>query len=296
MSQKLGCLAGVLIFVVLAFAACTAMVKGDTPVPDITGATREQAEIILQREGLRLGSVDFDEDARVTPGYVISQRPGPSGTTVANGKVHIVISGPDLVLMPHLEGRDEQEASNELENAGLRRGKVVRVNNDHVPEGHIISVKPADELWVPRRTKIHLVVSDGPDSAPVPGLRGMWDDEAKEFIYELGFDPDIQREYGRYAEGIVLEQWPPAGTDTEFGDDVEITVSKGATPIDVPDVRGLTVAEATSAMRSAGLIIQTEKVRIKDFEWPEPIIGKQYPHAGTNIPEGSAVMLTIWDG
>lgn len=296
MSRKFGCLAGVLLFVILTFAACTAMVEGDTPVPDVIGSTRQQAELILEREGLRLGSVEFDEDARVTAGYVISQKPGPGGTTVANGKVHIVISGPDLVLMPALEGRDEQAARTELEHADLRSGKVVRVNHDYVPEGCVISVEPENEAWLPRNTKVHLVVSLGPDSAPVPGLRGMWDDEAKDFVYDLGFDPNVKREYGRLAEGLVMEQWPPAGTDTLFGEDVELTVSRGAAPVDVPDVRGLSVADATAMMRAAGLYVESERLRVKDFDWPEPIIGAQYPHAGSDIPQGSAVTLTVWEG
>ena len=296
MSRKIGCLAGVLVFVVLTFAACTALVQGDTPVPDVTGSTRQQAEILLEREGLRLGSVKFDDNARVTPGYVISQKPGPGSTTVANGKVHIVISGPDLVRLPFVEGQDEHDAKDELEDADLRRGGVVRVNHDTIPEGVVISAEPSDELWVPRRTKIHFVVSDGPDSAPVPGVQGMWDEDAKEFIYSIGFDPDIRHEYGRYAEGIVVDQWPRAGTDTEFGEDIEIVVSKGAPPVDIPDVTGLTIAEATSAMRTAGLYVEQERMRVKDFDWPEPIIGAQYPHAGSNVPQGSAVTLTVWEG
>jgi beta-lactam-binding protein with PASTA domain len=294
MSRKIGCLAGVLVFVAIGFAACTAMVEGDTPVPDVTGATRDQAEMLLQREGLRIGSVKFDEDARVTPGYVISQRPGPGANTVANGKVHIVISGPDLVMLPQIVGRDENEAKEALEEAGLRRGGVVRQHDDYIPEGVVIDAEPTDELWVPRLTKIAMVVSLGPDSAPVPGLQGMWDEDAKEFIYDLGFDPDIRREYGRYAEGIVVDQFPSAGTDTELGEGVEIVVSKGAPPVDIPDVTGLTVAEATTAMRTAGLVVQEERMRVKDFAWSEPIIGSQYPHAGSAVPQGSAVMLTVW--
>ena len=136
MSRKFGCLAGVLVLVALTFAACTAMVKGDVPVPDVTGATRQQAEILLQRQGLRLGSVKFDEDARVTPGYVISQRPGPGATTVANGKVHIVISGPDLVRLPYIEGQDMRDATAELEDAGLRRGGVVHDQRRSHPRGN----------------------------------------------------------------------------------------------------------------------------------------------------------------
>jgi serine/threonine-protein kinase len=270
------------------------MVRGDTPVPDVAGTTREQAEALLQREGLRLGSVKFDEDSRVTPGYVISQRPGPGAMTVLNGKVHIVISGPDLVAIPHLEGREERSAFEALDEAGLRRGKTVRVNHDYIPEGRVVSAEPADTLWVPRDTKVHVVVSLGPDSAPLPGIRGMWDEDAEEFVYSLGFDPDIDREYGRLAEGLVMEQWPPAGTDTEFGEDVKIVVSKGAQPVDVPDVRGLSVADAAAAMRTAGLYVEEERIRMRDFEWPEPIIGSQYPRPGSDLPQGSAVTLTIW--
>jgi len=282
-------------FLLLAFAGCTAMAKGDTPVPDVLGSSRELAEVTLSREGLRLGDIRFDEDTKGPLGLVIAQEPDPGELTVINAEVDIVISGPDLVPLPFVAGKVEDDARNELRTADLRVGRVVREFHDYVPAGAVIAQDPEDALWAPRGSKIDLFVSRGPESASVPPVAGMWDDDAREFVLDLGFKADIERDFGRYAEGIVMEQDPPAGADQKLGEEIKLLVSKGARPIEVPNVRGLEVAEAVSAVRSAGLSVVEERVRLKDFDAAAPVVGQQYPNPGRRVPEGTGVTLVIWE-
>jgi len=282
-------------FLLLAFAGCTALAKGDIPVPDVLGSSRELADVTLSREGLRLGDIRFDEDADGPVGVIVAQEPDPGDLTVFNAEVDVVISGPDLVPLPYVAGELEDDARSELRTANLRIGRVIREFHDYVPEGAVIAQDPEDAMWAPRGSKIDLYVSRGPESALVPPVAGMWDDDARRFVLDLGFKADIEHEFGRYAEGIVMEQDPQAGADQKLGEEIKLLVSKGAPPIEVPNVRGLEVAEAVSAVRSAGLSVIEERVRLKDYDAAAPVVGQQYPNPGRRVPEGTGVTLVIWE-
>ena len=293
MSRRFGCLAGAIVFMFLAFAGCTALAKGDTPVPDVLGTTRQHTEIILMTEGLRIGNVKYDENAKGAHGRVISQNPLAGDTTVANGRVNIVIAGPDLVMAPYLYGHDEDTARASLEDAGLRCGHIERIFDDRVPEGRVISQDHENLIWLPRRTKVGLTISRGPESSPVPPVMGMWDDDAKNFIFDLGFKPKLEREYGRQVEGIVMEQEPRAGEDTRLGDTVKIIVSKGAPLVDVPDVRDMKLTQAIAVLRKAGLVPHEERVRVKNAP-VVPMVERQFPQAGASVEQGSGVTIIVW--
>lgn len=294
MSSRLGCFTALAAAALLAFAGCTACAKGDTPVPELAGFTRERAEVTLRQSGLRLGDIRYDEDAKGAQGIIIAQSPEPGDTTVNNGRVDVVIAGPDLVRLPRLVGMDEREARTAISEADLRVGRVLRDYSDRWPEGIVIAMDPEGVSWAPRRSRIGITVSRGPENANVPGVSGMWGDQAEEFIYSIGFDAEMHEEYGRLAKGLVMEQDPPPGTRQRLGEDVDITVSKGSPPVEVPDVEGMALAEAVATVRAAGLVAIEERIRLRDFEGAGPVIGEQWPRAGHDVPEGSGVRLVVW--
>lgn len=277
------------------FVGCAATAKGDTPVPDVGGYSRDQAEIVLHDAGFRLGDVDFDKSAKGPQGVVIHQKPAAEELTVAGARVHVTISGPDLVILPYMVGEDEDAARRALLDAGLKCGRVRRVFDDRMDVGEVCDQEPSEEFWVPRGSKISLFVSKGPESAPVPPVLGMWDTDAKNFVYDIGFRTSISREYDRYQEGTVIDQDPSPGTDTKLGETVDLIVSKGAAPVEVPDVRGMDVGIANAILRRAGLSVREEIVRIADDRNGETIVERQFPHAGARVPEGSGVTLVAYE-
>ena len=295
MSRRLGCLTAIGVAIVLTFVSCTALTRGDTPVPDVLGHTLDLAETTLQRGGLQLGEVRYKEDAAGPHGVIIDQSPDAGDQTYVNGEVDVVISGPDLVRMPFVVGREESVARTELRHAQLRVGRVTEAFNDRYPAGAIVAQSPDDTLWAPRNSRIDIVISRGPESAPVPGIMGMPEDRAEEFILGLGFKTDVNWEYSRYMAGTVTEQFPSPGTNTKLGDEVEITVSEGAPPVEIPDVRGLEYASAADVLRSAGFVVETERMRIKNLGSDVPIVGRQYPYPGRQAPQGSGVTLVVWE-
>ena len=94
--------------------------------------------------------------------------------------------------------------------------------------------------------------------------------------------------------GHVKSQEPAAGTETNVGAKVALTVSKGPQTGQVPNVVGLPEAEAKSALEDAGFKITTAKAANADV--PSGKVITQSPAAGTVVTAGSTVTITVSTG
>lgn len=95
--------------------------------------------------------------------------------------------------------------------------------------------------------------------------------------------------------GDVISQNPAAGSDANPGDAVSLVVSLGIpTLVTVPDVLGMTVAEATTALQAAGLAVGAV---IEQYS-SEPVgaVISQTPDANEEAPLNSSVALVISKG
>ena len=106
---------------------------------------------------------------------------------------------------------------------------------------------------------VDLVVSRGPQPIKVPDFTGKAADEAEQALTELGLEVAITRENDdTVPEGDVISQSPDRGTLFR-GDTVELTVSEGPVMVEVPEVQGVGVAEATAPAEAAGFEVRTER-------------------------------------
>ncbi len=90
-------------------------------VPDVTGKSQAEAEAALTTAGLAVGDVTQAYSDTVAQGYVISSDPAAGSPDVLKGDgVSLVVSqGPEMVTVPDVTGKSEQEARSDLEGAGL---------------------------------------------------------------------------------------------------------------------------------------------------------------------------------
>jgi beta-lactam-binding protein with PASTA domain len=95
--------------------------------------------------------------------------------------------------------------------------------------------------------------------------------------------------------GEVTGQSPAAGTVVDYGSAVDLTVSKGPESVTVPDVVGMTGAEAGEALAAVGLTVGTVTESFHPSA-PEGEVLGQSPTAGTVVSPGSAVDLTVSKG
>lgn len=96
------------------------------PAPNVVGVTVEAATAAVAAVQLQLGAPTEEFSNDVKAGLVIRQDPAPDTPLPRDsGVVNVVVSkGPDLVTVPDVTGRTQDEAIQVLRNAGLREGDV----------------------------------------------------------------------------------------------------------------------------------------------------------------------------
>ncbi|HEU4867295.1 MAG TPA: Stk1 family PASTA domain-containing Ser/Thr kinase [Actinomycetota bacterium] len=222
----------------------------DVTVPKVTGLPLEEAERLLNDEGLESRVARRQPSADVPALAVISQDP-EDGRKVAEGAVvALVISqGPEVVDVPSLTGLSRQEAEARLAEAGLVAGEVTSEASDTVPEGQLISQSPASGK-IEKGEPVNFVVSTGKKLVEVPAVGGLTQDEAAARIGEQGLTAKVATACdGSKADKTVLVQDPAPGEQVPDKSEVTITVNS---QIKVPGVVGQQAAAAANQLEAAG--------------------------------------------
>ncbi|NDF24015.1 MAG: serine/threonine-protein kinase, partial [Actinobacteria bacterium] len=114
----------------------------------------------------------------------------------------------------------------------------------------------------------------------VPSVVGMNIEEAKSLLIDLGLVPiEDPRVRDDVPNDVVYEQTPPAETAAAQGDNVVLLYNPGFVPIEVPNLVGLSVEEATTVLKTAGLRLVVNEF-IASTEIPANQIIVQTPTAG----------------
>jgi serine/threonine-protein kinase len=143
---------------------------------------------------------------------------------------------------------------------------------------------------------VTLTVSDGPETVQVPDLKGYALDAAQERLKKEGLVPGMVNQ--AFSEdvpvGFVISTDPGAGTKRHGGSAIALTVSRGS-PVEVPDVRGDALDDATSQLQGAGLKVKIADTRVIS-EYDAGKVAQQSPDAGGQAGQGDTVTLTLSKG
>jgi serine/threonine-protein kinase len=127
----------------------------------------------------------------------------------------------------------------------------------------------------------------------VPLLEGQEEALAVNNILDRDLEPRVVREFSDDEEGQVFDQDPESGERIERGNIVTIHVSQGKRKVDVPDVKGLSVAEAVARLKDAGL--EANPVELFSEEPPGTVFG-QDPGPGKRVVEDTRVRINVSQG
>jgi len=113
---------------------------------------------------------------------------------------------------------------------------------------------------------------------------------------------DAGLEVGRVTEeatedveaGSVMSQTPPAGDIVAEGSRVDLVVARAVEGVEVPDVIGLSLDDATATLEDAGLTVRSEEVFSDDVE--TGLVTAQSPQPGTRVESGAEVALSVSKG
>ncbi|MGW2282581.1 Stk1 family PASTA domain-containing Ser/Thr kinase [Streptomyces sp. NPDC001770] len=214
---------------------------------------------------------------------------------LAGGGVWYINSG-QFTQVPSLLNQTQETAEKRLTDAGLDVKSVDKAYSDTVDRGSVISSDPAPGDRVRGNESVKLVVSRGPEIVEVPDVAGTPLADARRSLKEAGLAPGmVTREFSEdVGRGEVVRTDPGAGTGRHPDSAVALVVSKGA-PVEVPDVSGLSVEDATAALEEEGLKAEAKPGRVDSPEAAGDV-AEQTPAPGAEAAEGDTVQLTVSKG
>jgi hypothetical protein len=164
--------------------------------------------------------------------------------------------------------------------------------------GGVIMVRVDSDVYgVWSRTSLGEETRVGPALVAVPGVAGLVQANAEAAIIAAGLTvgATTTAHSGTVPAGAVINQSPAAGTNVAPGVPVELEVSLGSALVAVPEVTGLTQADAQAAILAAGLTVGAITTAHSNTV-PAGAVISQSPAAGTNMASGSPVNLVVSSG
>ena len=229
---------GVLALIGLAILGAALVLNRSTAntvsVPDLKGLTLKQAESVLQRTGLVLGS-QTPEVSEKPVDTIIGQQPTPGEQLEQGQAVNVTVSaGKEKTTVPPLVGLTSvTDAETALSDAKLVLGKVTEQDGAE-PKGYVLSQNPPEGTSVDVGAKVDIVISTG--KSGVPSVVGQPEQIARGALSAAGLEVNVvYQESATVPQGIVLEQDPPAGTPADKGTVVTLVIAVSPEPTPTPE-------------------------------------------------------------
>jgi serine/threonine-protein kinase len=202
------------------------------------------------------------------------------------------INSGQFTRVPAVLGQTEAKATKRLTDAGLDVGATKRAFSDVYERGTVMATDPASGERIRGNGTVTLTISRGPEIVKVPNLKGKPLAEAKRLLAKEGLAPGVITSAfsEEVAQGAVISSDPEPGTERSPDSAVALVVSKGA-PIDVPNVAGTSVAEATSTLQEAGLTVEIATERIHSPQAAGTVAAQSLAE-GSRAAKGDRIVLT----
>lgn len=256
-----------------------------------------------------VASTDDDFDPRDE----FPEHPPSTGTTrkwfvllllllaIAGGALAWYNSRPEMRTVPELAGMQEGVALNAI--AGDFQGVLAQESSEVVDAGDIIRTDPLPGTELKKGAVVTLYASTGPAPRVLPELAGMTVVEATDQLDGLGLVVEIgEPVFDETAVKDVVLTWTVpdsptlvAGGTVTKGTAVRLIASAGPAPRAVPDLTGLTLADATKALAAVQLGIKQAPDEFSDTVASGQIV-RQNPATGTQVERDSAVAVVVSKG
>jgi serine/threonine protein kinase/beta-lactam-binding protein with PASTA domain len=220
-------------------------------VPVVANDSVTQATAVLTADGFTIAKVSSVRSNEIAKGTVIGTR--PSGRVAKGSAITIVVSaGPFTSVVPGVSGDKLPAAQEALQRVHLTY-IVDRVGND-AAVGTVLGTKPAGGTSWPQTKPVTIMVAEG---LPVPDFVGQNVEAAEQWASAHGANLEQQQvQNSQQPQGTITGQEPAPGALYQRGGTVVVKVSAGPPEVNVPDVAGLSVQQATQELEQAGFQVQ----------------------------------------
>lgn len=201
------------------------------------------------------------------------------------------------IAVPDVTGDQVAQATQRINDAGLRLGKVSEVATDAAPTGNVIEQKPAAGTEMKPGESISLVVAAPADRSKVPDVTGKSIADADAALATARLATYRVETFSTTATvGVVIGQVPSAGVMLVPGSYVAVSVSKGPAPtqVIVPNLLGMNGDDAKATLEALGL--KGAGYRAIEPSTAVGVIFKQNPTASTRVTPETTVQYLISDG
>ena len=204
-----------------------------------------------------LGARNTPQRRRVTAGIAIALVTASVLALVALWVVNLApttIFAPSSVAVPKVANLTFQQAATKLRAAELEPVRAEEYSSK-VAKDKVVRTDPAVGLKLEPGQIVTIYVSLGVKEVPVPNVSGMTlaDGQTQLTSLKLVSGSLTETYHGAYPSGTIISTDPVAGTLVKEGATVNFVVANGK--VDVPDVRGMSLKDATAKLTSPTYMI-----------------------------------------
>ena len=260
-------------------------------VPNLVGLPVAQARADVTNLHLTFKEEAPVKSTSVPAGVVVSQHPAYKTSLKEGSTVTVVPSaGPPDVAVPSLTGMTCAQAATALDGAHLKANCTPGQYDNTVPSTVIISWSygsTQNPATAPYGSTITIVPSLGHQPATVPNIPSSYTfSQAQAALQAVGLQAtQANASSTTVPAGNVISTNPAPGAQAPYGSTVTVTISTGPPTTTVPNVLGMTVAQAEATLQQAGLTVSGVS-----GDPTHPVKGTQPPTNAT-VPTGSGVTL-----
>jgi beta-lactam-binding protein with PASTA domain len=127
-------------------------------VPDVLGQPLEDARSALVTAGFEVPDPTSEASEGKAPGSVIKQEPNPGASAKAGSIVRLTVATAVMIKVPKVQGLYLRKATEALDEAGLKLGKVRRVEHPERGQNYVLGQNPEADAEVQPGTAIDLTV------------------------------------------------------------------------------------------------------------------------------------------
>ncbi len=265
----------------------------DINIPFVIGLSEADATAALEEEGFEVLVEAVANDA-VDAGTVFEQRPDAGLPRPRNTPVTITVSKEaEQVTVPTVKGLTADQASAQL--TALKLVPSIDQRDDpSVAAGTVIDSTPVAGVVLNAGDGVTLIVARSPDTLIVPPVDSLDQVTATNNLRNAGFLQIVPQSEGSDTVelGKVIRTEPAGGQVVALGSPVKIIISTGPDQIAVPNVRGLTEADAFARITFVKLVPNASP----SGTCAEADNGKvinQTPPFGQQVAPGAGVTITV---
>ncbi len=261
-------------------------------IPEVKDQPAAEAQAALEAEGLVVTSEERT-NSKIPAGNAVKTEPAAGETVDVGSDVLLIVSkGPKQVVVPNIVGRLKAEANEAIKASELSVGEQTSVEND-APKNTVLAQEPAADSQVDKGSAVDYTLSSGPPPVIIPEVKNESAADAEAALTRLGLKAKTQeRTNAHVAAGDAVKTDPPAGESAAVGSEVVLTISVGPKQVTVPDIGGLSEADAKAALTDAEVKVGERSEANSDTVLAGNVVSQE-PAAGTTVDKNSPVAYTI---